>query len=118
MRIKFDDFDARCRFFSRCMFQAVLVFNDAGVTIVQPNANGSYWRKIVHNKIARMKEKQREKAAINFAQSNLPVNSLNKAKERVVSTWGPYKSTSSVAKSTVTKGVKKVSKKELKVYTS
>ena len=88
------------------------------MTIVQPNANGSYWHKIVRNKIARMKEKQWEKAAINFAQSNLPVNSLNKAKERVVSTWGPYKSTSGVAKSTVTEGVRKVSQKELKVYAS
>ena len=98
--------------------QAILVFDDAGVTVVQPNADGSYWRKIVRNKIARMKEKRREKAAIDFAQANLPVRTEDEAKERVVSTWGPYKSTSGVAKSTVTEGVKKVSKKELKVYAS
>ncbi len=98
--------------------QAILVFDDAGVTVVQPNADGSYWRKIVRNKIARMKEKRREKAAIDFAQANLPVRTEDETKERVVSTWGPYKSTSGVAKSTVTEGVKKVSKKELQVYAS
>lgn len=65
-----------------------------------------------------MKEKRREKAAIEFAQANLPVRDEDEAKARVVSTWGPYKSTSGVAKSTVTEGVRKVSQKELKVYAS
>mmetsp|Transcript_16004 Transcript_16004/g.29024 ORF Transcript_16004/g.29024 Transcript_16004/m.29024 type:complete len:611 (-) Transcript_16004:385-2217(-) len=89
--------------------QAVLVFDDDGVTVVQPNADGSYWRKIVRNKIARMKEKRREKAAIDFAQSHLPVRSEDEAREKIMSTWGPYKSTSGVAKSTGIEG---------KVYTS
>jgi len=80
--------------------QAVLVFDDDGVTVVQPNPDGSYWRKIVRNKIARMKEKRREKAAIDFALELLPVKSEEEAKEKIVSTWGPYKSTSGVAKST------------------
>ena len=31
--------------------------------VVQPNEDGSYWRKIVRNKIVRMKEKRREEAA-------------------------------------------------------
>lgn len=53
--------------------QAVLVFDDDGVTVVQPNDDGSYWRKIVRNKIARMKERRREKAAVEFAQMFLPV---------------------------------------------
>ena len=45
--------------------QAVLLVDDAtgAVTVVQPNEDGSYWRKIVRNKMIRMKEKRREKAA-------------------------------------------------------
>lgn len=85
--------------------QAVLVFDDSGVTIIQPNDDGSYWRKIVRNKIARMKEKRREKAAIEFAQAYLPVRSENEAKEKIQSTWGPYTTTSGVAKSTNPSGV-------------
>mmetsp|Transcript_8811 Transcript_8811/g.19768 ORF Transcript_8811/g.19768 Transcript_8811/m.19768 type:complete len:122 (+) Transcript_8811:1714-2079(+) len=95
--------------------QAILVYDDDGVTVVQPNPDGSYWRKIVRNKIARMKEKRREKAAIEFAQGFLPVKSEDEAKEKIVSTWGPYKSTSGVAKST---GLDAKEKKELKVYTN
>mmetsp|Transcript_9107 Transcript_9107/g.19700 ORF Transcript_9107/g.19700 Transcript_9107/m.19700 type:complete len:316 (-) Transcript_9107:295-1242(-) len=98
--------------------QAVLVFDDDGVTVVQPNADGSYWRKIVRNKIARMKERRREKAAIDFATSFLPVRSEDEAKNKISSTWGPYKSTSGVAKSTDTEATAPKKKKELKVYTS
>ena len=94
-------------------FQAVLVFDDNGVTVVQPNDDGSYWRKIVRNKIARMKEKRREKAAIEFAQGYLPVQSEDEAKKKVMSTWGPYTTTSGVAKSTA--GIIKKNK-ELNVY--
>jgi len=92
--------------------QAILVYDDDGVTVVQPNADGSYWRKIVRNKIARMKERRREKAAVDFATSYLPVRSDDEAKGKIKSTWGPYKSTSGVAKSTETEN------KELKVYTN
>ena len=99
----------------------MLVFDDDGVTVVQPNADGSYWRKIVRNKIARMKERRREKAAVDFALAHLPVRSEGEAEEKIASTWGPYKSTSGVAKSTgiasdVTK--KEEADRELKVYTS
>ena len=96
----------------------MLVFDDDGVTVVQPNADGSYWRKIVRNKIARMKERRREKAAIDFAQSFLSVRSEDEAKERIMSTWGPYKSTSGVAKSTGIEGVSKKTEKELNIFTS
>lgn len=83
------------------------MFDDDGVTVVQPNPDGSYWRKIVRNKIARMKEKRREKAAIDFALGYLPVRSEDEAKEKIASNWGPYKSTSGVAKSTdLSEGVK------------
>mmetsp|Transcript_3019 Transcript_3019/g.6357 ORF Transcript_3019/g.6357 Transcript_3019/m.6357 type:complete len:643 (-) Transcript_3019:305-2233(-) len=99
--------------------QAVLVFDDDGVIVVQPNPDGSYWRKIVRNKIARMKEKRREKAAIEFAQAMLPVRTEDEAKDKVISTWGPYKTTSGVAKSTGIIGTTSKNKfKELKVYTS
>ena len=93
------------QYLSCSLFQAVLIFNDEGVTIIQPNEDGSYWRKIVRNKIARMKEKRREKAAIEFAKSYLPVRSEDEAKEKILSTWGPYTTTSGVAKTTNSAGV-------------
>jgi hypothetical protein len=40
----------------------------------------------------------------------LPVRSENEAKEKVVSTWGPYTTTSGVAKSTTVAGVTKKEK--------
>lgn len=65
-----------------------------------------------------MKEQRREKAAIDFAQAYLPVRSENEAKGKIMSTWGPYKSTSGVAKTTdLVQPKKKKEKKELKVYT-
>ena len=49
--------------------QAVVLYDDEmNVTVVQPNEDGSYWRKIVRNKMIRMKEKRREKAAEVFAK--------------------------------------------------
>jgi hypothetical protein len=59
-----------------------------------------------------MKERRSKKVAINFATSYLPVRSEDEAKGKIKSTWGPYKSTSGVAKSTETEN------KELKVYTN
>lgn len=65
----------------------------------------------MRNKIARMKEQRREKAAIDFAQAY-------SLKGKIMSTWGPYKSTSGVAKTTdLVQPKKKKEKKELKVYT-
>ena len=70
--------------------QAVLLVDDTTgvVTVVQPNEDGSYWRKIVRNKMIRMKEKRREKAAALFAKEELAVEA-----PQVVSSWGPYTST-------------------------
>jgi hypothetical protein len=62
-----------------------------------------------------MKERRREKAAVEFAQAYLPVRSEEEAKQKTMSTWGPYTTTSGVAKST-TPITKKA--KELKVYSS
>jgi hypothetical protein len=79
--------------------QAVVLYSDVGdqVTVVQPNEDGSYWRKIVRNKVIRMKEKRREQAAREFAKSlgadaSLPV--------KVKSTWGPSISTAGTARNT------------------
>ena len=47
--------------------QALILYDDSGeCTVVQPNEDGSYWRKIVRNKMVRMKESRRVKAAKNF----------------------------------------------------
>jgi len=72
--------------------QAILMYGDDGdITVIQPNeSDGSYWRKIVRNKIARMKEKRREQAAIQYAEEHLQ---LEGKKARIKSTWGPYTST-------------------------
>ena len=51
-----------------------------------------YWRKIVRNKIARMKEKRREKADKSYAVEQLGKDEPA-VKGLVVSTWGPYTST-------------------------
>ena len=82
--------------------QAVILVddNDGSVTVVQPNEDGSYWRKIVRNKMVRMREVRREKAAKEFAKTL-----LNKEETRVVSSWGPYTSTSGTAKKTGVSGL-------------
>lgn len=75
--------------------QAVIVIDpkNDGVTVVQPNEDGSYWRKIVRNKIARMKEKRREQAAVQYAMERLWLEE-SVAKKNLMSTWGPYTTTS------------------------
>ena len=87
---------------AQCREQAVLLIDDeAGtVTVVQPNEDGTYWRKIVRNKMIRMKEVRRERAAKALA------GALLKDKEpQVVSSWGPYTTTSGTAKKTGVSGV-------------
>eukprot|EP00587_Corethron_hystrix_P002672 CAMPEP_0113312616 /NCGR_PEP_ID=MMETSP0010_2-20120614/9382_1 /TAXON_ID=216773 ORGANISM="Corethron hystrix, Strain 308" /NCGR_SAMPLE_ID=MMETSP0010_2 /ASSEMBLY_ACC=CAM_ASM_000155 /LENGTH=589 /DNA_ID=CAMNT_0000168491 /DNA_START=221 /DNA_END=1990 /DNA_ORIENTATION=- /assembly_acc=CAM_ASM_000155 len=75
--------------------QAVVVYDaedPKGMTVIQPNEDGSYWRKIVRNKIVRMKEKRREQAALKYAVEVLGLEE-NSVKKEIVSTWGPYTST-------------------------
>lgn len=79
--------------------QAVILYDDdMNIVVVQPNEDGSYWRKIVRNKMIRMKEKRREKAAVEFAKKQLgaPADATVKVK----SSWGPYTSTVGTAKTT------------------
>jgi len=85
------------------MEQAVILYDEEGrVTVVQPNEDGSYWRKIVRNKMIRMKEVRREKAAKAFMK-----NELGKEADDVdlVSSWGPYVTTSGTAKNTGVQGL-------------
>jgi hypothetical protein len=68
--------------------QAVLVHDleSNKITVVQPNEDGSYWRKIVRNKIARMKEKRREQAAVIYALEHIGLDE-DDAKKNIESTW-------------------------------
>ena len=73
--------------------QAVLLVDDTtgAITVVQPNEDGSYWRKIVRNKMIRMREKRRVQAAKAYAQEEL-VKDGEEFVGAVVSSWGPYTS--------------------------
>jgi hypothetical protein len=81
--------------------QAVILYDDESITVVQPNEDGSFWRKIVRNKMHRMKEKRREKAAAEFAKSVLK----GSAEVKIRSSWGPYTSTVGTAKATSVPGL-------------
>merc|ERR1719238_1056866 len=59
------------------------------VTVVQPNEDGSYWRKIVRNKMVRMKESRRVKAAKKWMAEMVGEDNAG----QVLSSWGPYTST-------------------------
>jgi hypothetical protein len=73
------------------------------VTVVQPNEDGSYWRKIVRNKMVRMKEVRRVKAAKMWAAELMNLEDDSEA--NVVSSWGPYMTTSGTAKKTGVAGL-------------
>jgi len=89
--------------------QAVLLIDDntGTVTVVQPNEDGSYWRKIVRNKMIRMKEKRREQAAATVAQTEFEGSEMT---GKVVSSWGPYTSTVGTATATGVPGLTKKAK--------
>jgi len=71
--------------------QALLLIDEEtqDVTVIQPNEDGSYWRKIVRNKMVRMKEARRVKAAKAWIAEQV---GEDKAGD-VLSSWGPYTST-------------------------
>ena len=78
--------------------------------VVQPNEDGSYWRKIVRNKMVRMKEKRREEAAAEYARLLLEERGDGDGDGdgdgyQVVSSWGPYTSTVGTAKTTGVPGL-------------
>jgi hypothetical protein len=85
--------------------QAIVLFNEGSeenITVIHPNEDGSYWRKIVRNKVTRMKEKRREKAAQRFINNmmNKPVD----YKPTIINSWGPYTTTDGNAKKTAIPG--------------
>jgi hypothetical protein len=85
--------------------QAVVMYDKTGaVTVVQPNEDGSYWRKIVRNKMVRMKEVRRIKAAKEFAKELMGIKDGEEGPS-VVSSWGPYTTTSGTAKKTGVAGL-------------
>merc|ERR1719194_198622 len=71
--------------------QALLLYDEetGDVTVVQPNEDGSYWRKIVRNKMIRMKESRRVKAAKAWMGELVGEENVGS----VLSSWGPYTST-------------------------
>ena len=73
------------------------------VTVVQPNEDGTYWRKIVRNKIVRMKEKRRVEAAARLVDEFFPAHETDQP--TVFSSWGPYTQISGTATNTAVQGV-------------
>merc|ERR1711972_1300340 len=71
--------------------QALILYDEEtnDVTVVQPNEDGSYWRKIVRNKMVRMKEQRRVKAAKKWIAAKVGEDAAGD----VLSSWGPYTST-------------------------
>jgi len=70
---------------------ALVLYTDDSdkVTVVQPNEDGTYWRKVVRNKMHRMREMRRMTAAKNFMKQM-------KGEDQdieVLSSYGPYKTT-------------------------
>ena len=86
--------------------QAVLLVDDesGAVTVIQPNEDGSYWPKIVRNKMIRMKEKRRLQAGKAFAAEELGLDEETLS-GRVVSSYGPYTSIVGTAKKTGVAGL-------------
>lgn len=87
----------------------MLIGEDGSIVVIQPNEDGSYWRKIVRNKMIREREKRREKAAKEYAkltqsqlqpQFSYAAASTNADNVNVVSSWGPYQSYVGTAKKT------------------
>ena len=67
----------------------VLFDNDTSdVTVVQPNEDGSYWRKVVRNKMHRMREMRRASAAKKWIKKEKGL--ADDAEVDVLSSWGPY----------------------------
>ena len=82
---------------------ALCLFDDdsGDVTVVQPNEDGSYWRKVVRNKMHRMKEMRRVAAAKNyFKKMKGEDTELN-----VLSSYGPYTGTAGQVMGITTKAI-------------
>jgi len=63
--------------------------DDNDVTVVQPNEDGSYWRKVVRNKMHRMREMRRVAAAKKWIKNEKG----EETEANVLSSYGPYTGT-------------------------
>jgi len=81
---------------------ALVLYNDktSEATVVQPNEDGSYWRKVVRNKMHRMKEMRRVAAAKKWMQGLKGQEEVN-----VLSSYGPYTTTAGQVMGLTTKAV-------------
>ncbi|CAK0875478.1 unnamed protein product [Prorocentrum cordatum] len=72
---------------------ALLLYRDDSedVTVVQPNEDGSYWRKVVRNKMHRMQEMRRAAAAKKWMKQQRGEERGRHVK--VLSSYGPYTTT-------------------------
>lgn len=88
--------------------QTLMLINEqCGAVVIQPNEDGSYWRKIVRNKMVRAMEQRREAAAKLFVGELLQRGTSSRSSDDVdiVSSWGPYTSTKGTAKKTGVSGL-------------
>ncbi|KAJ1448367.1 calcineurin-like phosphoesterase [Pelagophyceae sp. CCMP2097] len=70
----------------------MLLYDEAtkAASVVQPNEDGSYWRKLVRNKVRRTRESKRVKAATAWLRNELGAE--GDAPLTVISSFGPYAS--------------------------
>eukprot|EP00218_Dolichomastix_sp_CCMP3274_P014248 CAMPEP_0170136136 /NCGR_PEP_ID=MMETSP0033_2-20121228/3022_1 /TAXON_ID=195969 /ORGANISM="Dolichomastix tenuilepis, Strain CCMP3274" /LENGTH=556 /DNA_ID=CAMNT_0010371809 /DNA_START=20 /DNA_END=1690 /DNA_ORIENTATION=- len=82
---------------------ALVLYSDDNddVTVVQPNEDGSYWRKVVRNKMHRMKEMRRVAAAKNWMKQQRG----EEANPNVLSSYGPYTGTAGQVMGISTKAI-------------
>mmetsp|Transcript_97527 Transcript_97527/g.252374 ORF Transcript_97527/g.252374 Transcript_97527/m.252374 type:complete len:128 (-) Transcript_97527:67-450(-) len=82
---------------------ALVLYKDDSndVTVVQPNEDGSYWRKVVRNKMHRMREMRRASAAKNWMKQMKGEDS----EINVLSSYGPYKTTAGQVMGLTTKAI-------------
>jgi len=91
---------------------ALVLYDDVSneATVVQPNEDGSYWRKVVRNKMHRMREMRRAKAAKNWLAEQRGEN----AEIEVLSSYGPYKNTAGQVMGLSTKAINPKAKAQAK----
>jgi len=82
---------------------ALVLYEDStnDVTVVQPNEDGSYWRKVVRNKMHRMREMRRVAAAKNWMKAIKGEDT----EISVLSSYGPYTTTAGQVMGLSTKAI-------------
>jgi len=82
---------------------ALVLYEDStnDVSVVQPNEDGSYWRKVVRNKMHRMREMRRVAAAKNWMKGIKGKD----AEVSVLSSYGPYTTTAGQVMGLSTKAI-------------